>query len=341
MMDREDVARIAQTCFQSVPTLVIGSGASMPYDLPSMTELQQYLHEKVDVNDGAEQDAWLLVETALSNDDHLEAALEKQQLPPSLLEKIVSLTWDCINEKDVDVYTSMASSAKVFPLGSLLMGLFKSTTTKVDLITTNYDRVVEYACNSAGLLYQTGFAPGYVQKWQGTDGVVFRMGPKPARVVNIWKVHGSLDWFYTPDDRTVGLPVFSRPSDGSRPLIVTPGLNKYEAITQDPFRTIFNGADSSLKNASAFLCIGYGFRDKQIHPKIIERCKEKNVPIIVLARNLTEEARNFLMYKAGNNYLGIESCENGSRVFIPKYPEGIEIEGQPLWSLDSFNELIL
>ncbi len=205
-----------------------------------------------------------------------------------------------------------------------------------------YDRVAEFACNSKNVLFQTGFAPGYIQKWESTGRIKMMHGSKPSRIVKIWKVHGSLDWFRTADERTIGLPVFELPSSElCSPLIVTPGLNKYEKTSEDPFRTTINGADEALKTASAFLCVGFGFRDKHIHPKIIERCRERNVPTVVLARSLTDEAKEFLKNNAGTKYLGIEKSGSGSRVFSPAAPDGFEVGTPDLWSLDGFNSLVL
>ena len=277
----------------------------------------------------------------LGRGNHLEAALENKTLPKTLLEKIVALTWQCVNEKDMALVENAVSGDREFALGQLLSGVFNSTQTKIDVVTTNYDRVAEYACNSVGALFQTGFAPGYVQKWESTGRVKFVYGAKAARVVSIWKVHGSLDWFRTVDERTVGLPVFELPAAEYIPLIVTPGLNKYEKTHQDPFRTTINGADAALKSASAFLCIGFGFRDQHIHPKIIERCREKNVPIVVLAMALTDEARSFLRNRAGTNYLGIEKSDHVSKVYCPKHPNGVQVPKADLWSLSGFNTLIL
>ncbi len=226
-------------------------------------------------------------------------------------------------------------------LGRLLSGMFNSTQTELHVVTTNYDRVAEYACNSIGILFQTGFAPSYVQKWESTGRVKFSHGSKASRVVRIWKVHGSLDWFRTSDDRTVGLSVFELPSANYTPLIVTPGLNKYEKTYEDPFRTTINGADGALRNASAFLCIGFGFRDQHIHPKIVERCREKNVPIVVLAKALTDEAKDFLRNRTGTNYLGVEQDGNGSMVYSPDYPSGAHVPLGDLWSLSGFNTLAL
>jgi len=340
-MDIETVTKIAQQCFSNVPTVVLGSGASMPHGLPSMGDLSEYLQEKVAPTTPDEADKWLLVKTALASGDHLEAALEGVNLPVELLRKIVALTWMCVNEKDADLYRKLYADPAAYPLGTLLSAIFESSNKLIDVITTNYDRLVEYACNSAGLLYHTGFGPGYLQKWESNARTGYRVGTREARLCRIWKVHGSLDWFQTADDRIVGLPIFTLPDAGVSPLIVTPGLNKYEKTSEDPFRTTINGADAALKNASAFLCVGFGFRDKHIQPKIIERCKEKNVPTVALARTLTDEAKSFLKYKAGNNFLGVEKSGMGSRIYTAEHPDGVDINAADIWSLDGFNKLVI
>lgn len=340
-MNPDDVAKAAQICFQGCPTVVLGSGASIPYGLPSMDVLSDYLRDNLETDGDLEGDAWRGVNAALSKGDHLEVALAGRNLPDTLLSKIVILTWTCVNERDMALLNVAVSSAGDFALGRLLSGMFNSTQTELHIVTTNYDRVAEYACNSMGILFQTGFAPGYVQKWESTGRIKFSHGAKPSRVVKIWKVHGSLDWFRTPDERTVGLPVFELPSVDYTPLIVTPGLNKYEKTYEDPFRTTINGADVALRNASAFLCIGFGFRDQHIYPKIVDRCREKNVPIVMLAQALTNEARDFLQNRAGTNYLGIEQADHDSKVYTPENPGGVLIPVDNLWSLAGFNTLVV
>lgn len=313
----------------------------MHHGLPSMDMLSNYIRTNMKTEDESEETAWKQVNRALENDNHLETALEKQNLPHSLLSKIIRLTWQCINEKDKVVLETAISCHVAFPLGELLSGIFRSTQIEVHIVTTNYDRVAEYACNSRGILFQTGFAPGYVQKWEGTEHVNFSHRRKKCRVVKIWKVHGSLDWFQTENEKIVGLPLFERPSADYTPLIVTPGPYKFQKTHDDPFRSIINGADKALKNAAAFLCVGYGFRDQHIHPKIYDRCREKNIPIIVLAKKLTQEARDFLKQRAGTNYMGIELASGGSKIYLPQNTDGLNVNDSELWSLSGFNKLVL
>ena len=340
-MMEDKIAKIAQDCFQKCPTIVLGSGASISHGLPSMEDLSNHLCDKLQAKDISEEKAWVPIRTALSKGNNIEAVLDEKNLPETLLRKIIEHTWKCVNKKDMLLLQTIASNDGKFALGRLFSSLFNSTHYEIQVVTTNYDRVIEYACNSVGILFQTGFAPGYLQKWENTDSVQFRHRGKPSRVVKIWKVHGSLDWFRTADEQTIGLPLFKLPPSNYTPLIVTPGLNKYKETNKDPFRTTISGADVALSKANAFLCVGFGFRDQHIYPKIIERCRENNVPTIVLTQELTMDAKNFLKNKAGNNYMGIEKHGSGSKIYTPDTPEGIEIANKELWSLDAFNNLTI
>lgn len=339
-MTIDEISRIAQSCFQANPTIVLGSGASMPHGLPSMSDLATFLKTAIEPKGEGETAAWTEVVSALDAGNHLEAALEGRNLPEALLLKIVQSTWKCVNEQDAKLFVSGPIARHAFPLGIMLDRLFQSTNVAIHVITTNYDRIIEYACNSAGILFSTGLTPGYLQKWESTDGVQYFRNGKPIRTVRIWKVHGSLDWFHAENERVVGLPTFNLPGAPYVPLIVTPGLNKYEKVAQDPFRSTINGADAALRGSTAFLCIGFGFRDQHIHPKIIERCRERNVPIVVLAKSLTNEAKSFLRDKAGQNYLGIEADGTGSRIYSSATPDGISLADQEIWSISGFLGLV-
>ena len=96
----------------------------------------------------------------------------------------------------------------------------------------------------------------------------------------------------------------------------------------------------ALEKASGYLCVGFGFRDPQIEPKLIERCRKDNVPVVVLARVLTDEAKSFLRCKSGDKYLGIEEAGNGSRVYCADFPDGEWVDKRNLWSLESFSNLV-
>lgn len=337
----EKIATLAQGCFQQHPVVILGSGASVVHGLRGMGDLAQYLQDHIQPEEGEETDAWLLIRTALAGGDGLEEALLKTAAPLSLVAKIVALTWKAIAQDDLALMWRAARGEEHFNLADLLRGMFKSTHMVTNIVTPNYDRVAEYASDMAGYFHANGFIPGIIRTREGGEAVSVRRGGQAARTVRIWKVHGSLDWFADTAGRVVSLPIAETLPEGFEPLIVTPGVSKYERTHDEPFRSAIQGADRALEQAASFLCVGYGFRDRHIQPKIVDRCRQQNVPIVVLARTLTDEAKAFLADNAGQAYLALERNGDGTRAFLPGHPDGVTLSAPELWTFDSFNKMVM
>ena len=337
----EKIATIAQECFRQHPVVILGSGASVVHGLRSMGDLARYLMDNVKADDGEETDAWLPIRTALAKGDGLEEALLKTVVPPSLVKKIVKLTWEAIAEDDLALMGRAARGEEHFRLSDLLRGMFRSNHMVTNIVTPNYDRVAEYASDMTDYFHTTGFAPGIIRYREGGDPVSIRRGAHQARTVRIWKVHGSLDWFEDAAGRVVSLPIAEKLPENFEPLVVTPGVSKYERTHDEPFRSAIHGADGALEQAASFLCVGYGFRDRHIQPKIVNSCSQRNIPIVILAHTLTDEAKKFLADSAGKAYMALEKNGEGTRAFLPERPEGFTIAKPDLWSFDSFNKMIM
>ncbi|KZD06123.1 hypothetical protein AUP40_10975 [Thalassospira xiamenensis] len=340
-MSLEEISTIAQNCIQHNPTIVLGSGASIPHQIRGMGSLADYLHNNIDVEDPKEKPIWTQIQTALDNGEGLEEALQKTAAPPAMIKKIVHLTWEAIAKDDLALLQRAAVGKEIFPLSDLIRTLFKSTNNTVNIVTPNYDRVAEYATDVAEFIHATGFTPGLIRRREGADTILVRKGNSPARTVRIWKVHGSLDWFEGDNGTVISLPLSQHLPDGYSPLIVTPGVSKYERTHDEPFRSVIQGADAALGRAGAFLCVGYGFRDTHIQPKLVERCRQRNVPIVVLAQTLTDETKHFLRNNAGSAYLAMEDCDEGTRIYRPESPNGDVVRGQKIWTFEEFNKLVL
>ena len=80
---------------------------------------------------------------------------------------------------------------------------------------------------------------------------------------------------------------------------------------------------------------------KPIQPKIVDKCRQRNVPIVILARTLTDEAKGFLADSAGQAYMALERDGEGTRVVLPEHPEGLSIGHPDLWAFDNFNKMAL
>ena len=305
-----------------------------------MQALAEALVDRILPDGDDESAAWELIKAAFEAGDHLEAALEKHPLTNDLLAKVVSRTWDLIARDDYELLKSAISQSTAFPLKTLFTGLFRSTNRNIQVITTNYDRAIEYAADTGGYIHNSGFLPGYLRRADGAENLYFRQGNYRARTVTIWKVHGSLDWFTDSAGGVISLPLTSDLPVGLTPLIITPGVSKYQRTHDEPFRSAIQGADRALKSASAIICIGYGFRDSHIHPKLMTRCRVHDVPILVAARTLTPEAKEFLSKSAGRHFIALENHSNGTIVYTRENPQGEVLEGVRYWDLTELNDLI-
>jgi len=269
-MDFEIFLKQIQEWTNRGPAIVLGSGASAPFGLPSMWALGEYLKSEISLVDRDDIEQFENFKAQLDDLGDLELALQAITVRPTLLSAIVNKTWELINQKNFESYEFLINNEFNFPLGDLLKHLIYPTDQKVSIITTNYDRLAEYAASSAGAFICTGYTQNYfgdfsngihqnnLKKLRGYNGQV-----------NIWKVHGSLDWFQTSNGSNIHLPLRQDIPTGMKPSIVTPGLTKYHETHLEPYRTILSQADIDLENANGFLCIGYGFNDSHVQQKLI------------------------------------------------------------------------
>lgn len=271
----------------------------------------------------------------------LEAALHEVQLNEELMGLVIEATRECCFPRELDVLDDLVRSAVEMPLARLYRHVFRSTHPRLAVVTTNYDRLAEYAADWAGFGWSTGFGCGYVGQRHAARSVTILRDGIALRMVDIWKVHGSLDWFRAPDGRMFSLPAFTHPPEGLTPLMVTPGIDKYRRAYAEPFRTAIAGADDAIEKGAGFLCIGYGFNDEHVQPKLLDQCRREEKPIVVLAKELTPTAREFLLDGRCRHFLACEEAPGGTRVFTGERPSGILLDGVNLWSLGPFLDAVL
>lgn len=328
----------AQAYYAAAPVIILGSGASMAFGLPGMAELAQFIIDNIDTSSIAEHEAhlWKQFQDSLAEGIDLETALHQVNLSDETTSLIIQAAWDLIEQRNQKVFTLSISDTSMFPLGKILSHMFNSSLPQLDIVTTNYDLLAEYACDQEGLYHYSGFSHGYVQRLAEPSYI------RCARKVNIWKVHGSLDWFYTPEGETISIPNSNLRPINYNPQIVTPGVQKYQKTHLEPYRSIISNADSTIVKASSFLCVGFGFNDEHIQPKLIQKCRSESVPITVVTYSLTDKTKELLFDGQIQNYLAIEraSDDDHSRIYSSQFDSPIEVEGD-FWSLGGFIKLIM
>lgn len=325
-------------CLKASPVIVLGSGASVSAGLPSMKKLADHLKHSIPNRELSEADRelWDKFITELSNKD-LESALQAIQLNEKLSGHVVEQTWNLINKADTCTFQKILDNVNHLPLVQLYRYLFNSTKQTISVVTTNYDRLAEYAADCAGCCHYTGFSYGYLRRRQPPSSpLMFKQGKKIARTVNIWKVHGCLDWFIDQDDQVLALTSSRTVPNGRRPAIVTPGIDKYENTHREPFRSIIDGADNALESATAYLCVGFGFNDKHIQPKLLERWKQGNAFLVILTRTLSKSAKKMLENANDQEFLALEKREDGTYMWSHERREGTQLDGIDLWKLPTF-----
>lgn len=329
---------IGQRCLKDTPLIVLGSGASVAHGLPTMGDLATTLKNSYPdcITDDSYGERWGRFVEDLRK-INLEDALTRAQLDDPLHDHVIRETWQCINRADRELFGRLVTGGCSLPLSDLYRYLFNSTNRTLTVVTTNYDRLAEYAADCANFDQFTGFTKGYLQR--RSERFVNprpRTGSSP-RTVEIWKVHGSLDWFVGDGNREISIPLAQSIPNGLIPAIVTPGVAKYERTHQEPFRSTITEADRALVRAKAFLCVGFGFNDQHIQPKLMESWQQNDALLVVLAKELTDSAKSLLRKANGRQFLTLEEAPNlGTRLRSHHDFDGEVLEGVDLWRLDDF-----
>ncbi len=338
----EDVLKFAQETLALAPVIILGSGASAAHGIPGMWPLADHLNSLPGVTapDAEEAAQWAEFRARLAGGIDLESALGAVRLSERQTAYVASGTRSFLLPHDEAVFKQVLTDRHCLPLERLYRHLFTSTQRVVDVVTPNYDRIAEYAADAAGYAHFCGFSSGYLQMRLTGQAPRPSQSAESPRTVCVWKVHGSLDWFEG-GNQIIGVRAIRETPDGFTPLMITPGIDKYRLAHLEPFRTIFTCSDTALERARAYLCIGYGFNDQHLQTKMVERCDQDSIPIVVITKTLSDPAKQFLGGGRCRKYLALEESAGGTRAYSNTHPAGIELPGPAVWALSSFLDFTL
>lgn len=312
--------------------IVLGSGSSMPYELPSMTGLA----EEIKKSDIVISDPNYSIFCTAVDSSGLEGAIDAVNLLPETLKEIRRVVWTTVNTKDIQYFDQHPIDPPK-ALADLIRKVLAPTPNKAAIVTTNYDRLAEYAADEVGATTVVGFEGSLIKKLElPSSPLKARRIRTRERVVDIWKVHGSLDWFTASDETVVAFPLTRTIPNGFQPLIIPPGKEKYSSTHEEPYRTIIAEADKAFVKAGAYLCVGYGFNDEHIQPKLLAQISNGK-PIVILARTMTQACKKHIIDAKISKYLIFEFVDS---THTKVYGNGWEeiYEGQ-YWLLDNFMKI--
>ena len=328
-MNLEECLKIIQKYLENAPLVVLGSGASLP-DLPSMDTLKEAIvSRKMEFVNDITSTLWNNLATM-----NLEEAVDKSNLTETGKHLLRTIVWQCVNHADLKYFNKFIASAIDFPLANLFQKIIKPTPNCVNVVTTNYDRLAEYAADYIDATAITGFEGRFLLKPAlPAEGLKKRRIHARDRMVSIWKVHGSLDWFTNLEKNLIAYPLMRDIPVGHTPLIIPPGKDKNSTTHSEPFRDIITQADNAFKAAGSFLCIGYGFNDEHIQPKLISQIRNGK-PVVILAKQATDSCRRNILQSVIAKRIVIEEANEG-KTKITVGENDLIVDGD-LWNLKTF-----
>lgn len=339
-MDKEAFFKRVQQYVAEIPLIVLGSGASVPFGVPTMGQLADKLKKDITFSDGENEEKWKSFLAELDSTNDLEKALHNATLNNEITESIVTTTWNYINEKDREAFQQIYSKPTNHKLIDLLKYFEKTAKKRISIVTTNYDRLAEYAVSYTNSLCYTGFTFNHIghhisdlvdSKYQELRDY--------RSIIKVWKIHGSLDWFLDSNSEPYSIYHSNEIPANHIPCIVTPGIEKYRKTYDEPFRSIMSSIDKDFNSAVSFLCIGYGFNDEHVQTYLIKKVKKDGVPIVLITKQISDHAKELIINGQISKYILIEENDHNSKVFTSDFPSGFNIDGN-YWSLDGFLKIL-
>lgn len=346
---KDSVYREIQSFFSSNTVLVVGSGLSCAEGLPGMWDLAVELIKKVPEELQEEsQSQWnnikndLLDSNGLVKDDaNLEATLLKYPPSDELEGRIRKITTNFIKDKEQYTIKRVVSGGNELRFSRFIRN-FSIPETGLVVICTNYDRLIEVACEVESipvdnLFYGKNISVLDEKKSQMSfcKGIV-RNGRAMKRIFSkkilIYKPHGCLNWYWFD-----GKPINSSFDLELERLIITPGANKYRNGYDSPFDIHREKANTAINSASKFIIIGYGFNDDHLETHLKQRI-ENGIPTLILTRSLSDNTKEIIQDK--ENIIALSYYESneglGTEVFYKN--NTYQMDGIDIWDIEKLTE---
>lgn len=133
----------------------------------------------------------------------------------------------------------------------------------VEIFTPNYDLLMEQALESHKVPYFDGFVGAREAFF---DLPSMESDTLPSRWARLWKVHGSINWWRTPDHDVVRK---NKSEDADRQMIY-PSHLKYDQSRRLPYLAMLDRLRDFLGRGQAVLvCCGYSFADQHLNEVIM------------------------------------------------------------------------
>lgn len=311
-MELDEVKRTIQDFFQENTVTIVGSGLSLAEGIPGMFALATELLVKIPtlLSESNDFDVWSKIADDLSSGVGLEQALHNTKPTPTIEEKIRTTTAQYVGKAEREVLYEIVCNKKELRFSKYLRR-FNIRNNGLVVITTNYDRLIEYACEVSNIRVDNLFVGKFFarfepeqSKYMFCKGMAKRSGKNVAEFsprVTVLKPHGCLSWHMVD-----GIPYSIPQSFFDDSLIITPGINKYKEGYNMPFDTHRAKANTAIDNAQRYIIIGYGFGDDHLETHLVRQL-QNGKPALILTHSLS--AKTMQLIRCCKNITAI-CCKN-------------------------------
>lgn len=174
------------------------------------------------------------------------------------------------------------------------------TPSKLTIVTTNYDTLIEDAADSIGYTVMDGFSFSHrpyfdsdMFDWnlvKDIENIKTREHEYKKNILNLLKLHGSLTW-----ERDANGIRRKEKTDVVNPIMIFPSSNKYMQSYQNPYFELFTKFQELLKRPNTLLITtGFSFADNHISQMIIQAIlHNKSLTTLVSDHNITQSHPNW------------------------------------------------
>ncbi len=175
------------------------------------------------------------------------------------------------------------------------------TPSKLTIVTTNYDTLIEDAADSIEYTVMDGFSFSHrpyfnsdMFEWnlvKDIENIKTRELEYKKNIINLLKLHGSLTW----ERDTKGIRRKEK-ADVANPIMIFPSSNKYMQSYQEPYFELFTKFQELLKRSNTLLITtGFSFADNHISQMIIQAIlHNKSLAVLISDYNITQNNPNWL-----------------------------------------------
>jgi len=342
-MDLHDIKEHLQNHLSDGLVVIVGSGLSCSEGIPGMGDLANHLINEVpkSIQDGDEA-LWVEAADLLDAGEDLESVLLKIKLSETLEVVVLDATHAFVLHHEKKIVKEVSCNGRILKFSKLLGHLLKPNS-GLPVVTTNYDRLIEVAAESAGLAVNglsTGKYFGLFNPRESRFSMCrnIRRRGKLAHLeytdfVTVLKPHGSVDWFLVNDE-----PIFSSIISDARKLMIIPGANKFRGGYDRPFDAHRELANKEIDKASRYLIIGYGFNDDhlQVH---LEQQLNNGKPAVILTHSITDKTRKYIAELENIWTIVSRNGVSGFKLIIGE--NELEFDYINIWDLEVFVEEVL